>query len=486
VIFLAGWGAVVLMIHQEWGDEVRLLPTFVAIAAIALHGTWVVDDAGIVWAYARNVAAGNGLVAYAGGPIGEGFSDPLWFLLLAAAERFGLRADIAAKTLGLIFGVLAVVLSARLVREQDGPVPVMVAMALATSASWALWAASGLETALCGLLMVVTTLRARAGGVWSSAVAAMLVTWTRPEGFLLAAAALGAGRAPGRTYGAPVMAFLGLLGIRVASLGLWWPLPAFVKLGLTTSALVGGWHYLLPSLVPVGALLLLASGTTAPEDRRRLLLDLLPLWAVLGFALISGGDWMRHGRYLAPALPYVYATCVPVLWRGLRNASPTPRTLRSALLMGIVLLPQAAESLGTRGAPPLPMVVQARQGEVLARAALSACGVDQMLRSLTSRDSPSQRWSVGCPVPTGHSVFAMSPCMRSICTDSGPSARDSRMSPFVMRATRGCVGGVSSIAHRPCGFTVAATSVWWERSLPMWRLGVRTGPVRQSRRHARR
>ena len=70
----------------------------VAIGAAALlltlhalsFGSWIVDDAGISYAYARNLAAGHGLVSQPGMTPVEGYSKPLWVALWAIA--FALHA----------------------------------------------------------------------------------------------------------------------------------------------------------------------------------------------------------------------------------------------------------------------------------------------------------------------------------------------------------------------------------------------------------
>src|SRR6185503_9451765 len=64
------------------------------VVVFALHAAplrnWLIDDAGISFAYARHVAAGYGLVAQPDAPPVEGFSNPLWTLLLAGFFRLGL------------------------------------------------------------------------------------------------------------------------------------------------------------------------------------------------------------------------------------------------------------------------------------------------------------------------------------------------------------------------------------------------------------
>ena len=65
------------------------LSLLVALAIFAAHaalfGGWIVDDAGITFAYARNLASGQGIVAQPGVPPVEGYSNPTWMFVSAAA-----------------------------------------------------------------------------------------------------------------------------------------------------------------------------------------------------------------------------------------------------------------------------------------------------------------------------------------------------------------------------------------------------------------
>src|SRR5262249_46470165 len=62
---------------------VRYAP-FALYASLAIVvGTWIVDDAGISYAYARNVGHGYGFVSQPGLPPVEGFSNFLWVIVLS-------------------------------------------------------------------------------------------------------------------------------------------------------------------------------------------------------------------------------------------------------------------------------------------------------------------------------------------------------------------------------------------------------------------
>ena len=64
-----------------------------------------IEDAGISFAYARNLVNGEGLATYAGGPRVEGFSNPSWTFLIALLYAVGVPTFTASKLLGWAFGV---------------------------------------------------------------------------------------------------------------------------------------------------------------------------------------------------------------------------------------------------------------------------------------------------------------------------------------------------------------------------------------------
>lgn len=83
---------------------VTILPTLSAIAYFAI-AIWILlaghlhEDAYILFTYVENLALGNGIVYYAGGPPTEGATDFLWTIVLAAITRLGGDAGIAAAVL---------------------------------------------------------------------------------------------------------------------------------------------------------------------------------------------------------------------------------------------------------------------------------------------------------------------------------------------------------------------------------------------------
>ena len=116
-----------------------------------------IEDAGISFAFARNLVEGDGLVGYPGGERVEGYSNFLWTMLVAGFYALGVPPWTSAKVMGAVFGVLTLPLVYRIVRKArpngDGGAGLLAAGMLAISPQYVIWAASGLENSLVCLLL---------------------------------------------------------------------------------------------------------------------------------------------------------------------------------------------------------------------------------------------------------------------------------------------------------------------------------------------
>ena len=191
-------------LRRTWRDWTprerrRALLASVMLLAFAMQipvWLWNVDDAAISFTYARNLADGEGLVARPGGERVEGYSNPLWVLLLSLWELVGIDGFVSSKIMGALFGVLTVPLVWAIARwsrpDRDEAVPLLAAFALAANAQFAIWNTSGLENSLFSLLLAGGTWRTvvetRTRGFPWSALLFLGVSLTRPEGILYAAA----------------------------------------------------------------------------------------------------------------------------------------------------------------------------------------------------------------------------------------------------------------------------------------------------------
>jgi len=160
------------------GDKPRrrfLLPFFIivtcyiAYAALYIHRTSFViegeryyclfDDAMISMRYARNLAEGNGLVWNAGGERVEGFTNPLWVVMMAGVHFLPLPPSKMSLPVQVI-GVLLLIANAwyvlRLAREVTGDDRRVTMLAPVLTLSYLPinhWGIQGMETSLLVLLM---------------------------------------------------------------------------------------------------------------------------------------------------------------------------------------------------------------------------------------------------------------------------------------------------------------------------------------------
>ena len=181
--------------RMSWTARAVIL---LAIAGVIGHQVafyeWFIEDAAISFAYARNLASGEGLVAYAGGERVEGYSNFTWVILLALFEAIGLSSFSVAKWLSYGIAAATVPVVYALTREitpsQKAPAFLAI-LALAANSQFAHWGASGLENPVFSLLLALalwrTSVEWRTGGWPWSAFFYFLLAITRPEGILYGA-----------------------------------------------------------------------------------------------------------------------------------------------------------------------------------------------------------------------------------------------------------------------------------------------------------
>ena len=321
-----------------------------------------IEDAGISFAYARNLVDGEGLATYAGGPRVEGFSNPSWTFLIAALYAVGLPTFTASKILGWLFGVATLPISWALVRRalparDDAPIsPSILALIapalLAANVQFTVWNASGLENSIFCFLLALGMWRCvvelEDGGRPWSALVFFLLCASRPEGIMYAMIAGGL-RGWHALFSAEARALS--VGERFKTVGVWagvllvplvafhawrywyfaWEFPNtyYAKLGtgrafkpfLWTKK---GWKYIGEWFGPHGGALWLpiaVMGLTTYAKRLRWLG--VGLVAVLGLLLAtdgpasldSGPPWLESfGEHWVHIRVWTLAACVPVLW----------------------------------------------------------------------------------------------------------------------------------------------------------------------------
>ncbi|MFH0953930.1 MAG: hypothetical protein V1873_06340 [Verrucomicrobiota bacterium] len=178
-----------------------LLPLALYVAHAALFARFIVDDAGISFAYAKNLAHGQGLVPQPGAPPVEGYSNPLWVLVFALISRLNLLAlPWTPKIVSLVLVAASYRLCWRILRDVT-PHHRFVSFAalslLSTSTSFVIWTSAGLENPLYVFLVLLLCRQVQmATGAPAGShphpvalgVICGLIALTRPEGVMFLAA----------------------------------------------------------------------------------------------------------------------------------------------------------------------------------------------------------------------------------------------------------------------------------------------------------
>src|SRR5262245_20102056 len=164
---------------------------YLAIGIARLSASHPHEDAYILFTYARNLAAGHGIVFHAGGPHSEGATDFLWMLGLSLGNALGLDVAVVAQAgnalgAGLLGFVLAGALGAGTWTPLARAAAACSAGVLATGAALAGWAgfASMLYAAVAvGLADLATRTGPRARA--AVPVVALVLGLLRPDGVVL-------------------------------------------------------------------------------------------------------------------------------------------------------------------------------------------------------------------------------------------------------------------------------------------------------------
>jgi len=302
-----------------------------ASVAFVLWRAWVCDDAFISFRHVANCLAGHGPVFNPGFRV-QGFTHPLWFLLLLVGG-FGVEVYAWAVTLGLLCTATTVLLLGRLLRgTNQATLRFLILMGfLLSSHTFVEFQTSGLETSLSNLLIVALFgwLLARTDQglplpLIGPFVLCALLILTRPDHLFLVLpvflylVAQAWRRHQGRSLLLILPALLLLLSwYGFATLYYGSPLPntAYAKVTLPPlEAITQGYRYLRVYLKwetfhsVVGLSVLVTAVIFLLKRRKSHNLNKTLLWCIvlgimlnLGYVILIGGDFMR-GRFFAPIL----------------------------------------------------------------------------------------------------------------------------------------------------------------------------------------
>lgn len=380
-----------------------------ALVAFTLHGLaygrWLVDDAAITFAYARNIAEGHGPVQQPGAEPVEGYSNPLWLVAFVLGKRLSIFDSglsihgvpdyvwypklLALACFALTVGAFYAASRSALPPRPAACVAGLAGLVLASIPSYVIWAISGLENPLYGLCiaaLVAVIARATAGArltALSVAASAGALTaaaaFTRPDGLIYGAvypvalllrarpalftrAGLRALSAWSAALGVPLAM---MVAHRRMTFGEWLPNPAIAKGQAVPelSAVIGnselGAYLGTPALLAAGAL-----AAALPVLHRRAPRSA----AVVLSAAIPGGlgcialavlkrDWMGELRFATPIWVSGALWLSSSAWFLVRERHVGLRRLGlAAAALWLLLLPGfAARADKFRNQPTVPM-----------------------------------------------------------------------------------------------------------------------------------
>ncbi len=319
-----------------------LVPTALVAWHGSLYGSWIVDDAGVTFAYARSIATGAGAVPQPGaGPV-EAFTSPVWLAMHVVGRWLGLFdrgtwfgvPDYVAfpKALGLLTAALVFAgfhRAAKAVTSRPAVVTLVAGVLLAAVPSFVVWTLSGLENGLlaaAAVWLVALMLPAVVEGrlltprvAVGCGLLAALAALTRADGVVFVAAyplvALGLmrrGELRGITRAVGIS--LGAFAVPIAICAVWRlvtfgsVLPSQAVTDMQGLPDVGAavawfdlvgylpWPLVVAAVVVVGVAVVHRSAAALPA-RRPLGAVLVPFGlAGLAFLLLHP-DWMEHLRY---------------------------------------------------------------------------------------------------------------------------------------------------------------------------------------------
>lgn len=147
-------------------DILSYWPVFFTFCLFVLHSLlffyWIIDDAGISFAYARNFIHGHGLVSQIGAEPVEGFSNPLWtFLLAPFFISDPIDPTLIVKGISLMLVLITFIIIHKIIttliddRTYVNLASLSMLMILSINTSFVVWTTSGLENPLYALLSVL-------------------------------------------------------------------------------------------------------------------------------------------------------------------------------------------------------------------------------------------------------------------------------------------------------------------------------------------
>lgn len=300
------------------------------------------DDSYIYFRYVERALAGKWWSWSDHAPPVEGYSSPLWYLLLIAGGKLGLPVITAARLWGLLFAMLTVAGAWRLshLLGLGSRAAGFVCLLLVLNHGFHYWSTAGLETALYMALFVCSVAGIVSGRHWLLPTA--LIGIARPEGpfllfgIIIALAMFRRHYLTIRVLVLLVAPTLLWLFLRLAVYGVFLPNTFYAKAagGDLSSQLLTGAIYSMPVALPLLAVWLLWLTGKLDDRRDAVMVAAGMVSMLLGIIWLGGGDWMFHFRLLMPLLAPLFALCLYAFgqsgWPG--------KTILSVTLVPLLLL----------------------------------------------------------------------------------------------------------------------------------------------------
>jgi hypothetical protein len=269
------------------------------------------DDAYISFRYITRLLEGQGLTFNDGERV-EGFSHPLWILLVAGCARLtGLEVPDAARALGLAFSLSTIVclFASRRRLASGAQIATAAILLLLVFPGFHVYATSGLETPLLMFLLtlgIVASLGRREPTTLASLCFGFAAV-SRPEGLLYGLFWMGRRVRFVRQLAILLSPFVAYEIFRVAYFEAWLPNSFRAKLPGTWGTFFG-LEYLGRAFIAAGWPLVLVAphfrGRADLQDFRKVFGTAIgPILAGAVFVLYAWGDWMPFSRFLAPLWP---------------------------------------------------------------------------------------------------------------------------------------------------------------------------------------
>ncbi len=318
-----------------------------ALHALAFLGAGPLDDDFIVYRYAQNLLAGEGLVFNPGERV-EGFTVPLWLFVIAGGMRLGIAPWSVSVAVGVATAALAAWAVARLATEREGAMLPAAGLLLALSPALAFHAVAGLGTALLAALLAIWLKlwdrAVRAGRTAPGAACALgLACLLRNETVLFALPFVVAEWRRRRIVPALLALFPGAawLLFRLAYYGSPLPVTYAVKKLPLAHDLRYGLDYLARCTLQSGVLVLLVLGLALVWRRRGGPVESVAFAGVAAhtaYVVYVGGDYLPLARFFVPVLPVL-------LWLGVEGFRTlvASRAVRAGALAAAVLATLWAE-----------------------------------------------------------------------------------------------------------------------------------------------